>query len=163
MPFSLGQIFGGWKRKGDAKKTVRFSDRNSSLSAGKAGRVQAIHSNSGQKKNIYKNFSGEKRVIVPSGATKGKSDIAWKIIRTPHISEKGTMLGDYQYIFKVSDDANKQTVKQAIEERYEVKVNSVHIINTPTKPRRRGQVIREKPGFKKAIISLKAGNSIAEF
>lgn len=68
-----------------------------------------------------------------------------------------------QYTFKVARDANRVAVKTAIEKQFGVSVRSVNILNV--KPRlkrdrmRRGNVGR-KPGYKKAIVRLKEGDTI---
>ncbi|OGF63978.1 50S ribosomal protein L23 [Candidatus Giovannonibacteria bacterium RIFCSPHIGHO2_01_FULL_45_24] len=73
------------------------------------------------------------------------------------------MLGDGRYVFKVADNADKNSLKRAIESRYGVGVESVNIIAQRDKNRRRGQILGVKPGFKKAVVTLKAEDKIAEF
>lgn len=163
MPFSLGQILGGWRRKGDAKKPARFSDKNSGMPAGKAGRGRSARSSSTSDVKSQKTSDVFPERSVSPPTIKNKSTLAWQTIIAPHISEKGGAPETGQYIFKVANGANKQIIKQAIEERYGVGVNAVRVINMPPKPRRHGQTLGEKPGFKKALISLKEGQSIAEF
>lgn len=158
MPFSLGQILGGWRRKGDIKKVARFSDENS-----RRGRADANNfKNLDKERQRDKEFSGEKRAAT-SPTIKNKSELAWEVIRAPHISEKGSASGESLHIFKVVGDANKLTVKRAIEDRYGVEVGNVRMLNMPAKQRRRGQVLGERPGFKKAIVCLKEGQNISEF
>lgn len=83
------------------------------------------------------------------------------LILHPHITEKaqnGSVLR--QYIFKVVKNANKSEVKKIIEKIYKVKVDKVMIINTHSKTRRLGRTVGKKPGFKKAIVVLKEGESL---
>jgi len=83
------------------------------------------------------------------------------IILAPIITEKSTRLMEKnQYQFKVKKDANKTLIKQAIEEIYGVKVEKVRTIKVPEKPRRLGRFFGKKPGYKKAIVTLKEGYSI---
>lgn len=92
---------------------------------------------------------------------KASSGTAYKIIMAPHITEKTT--GDNvnnKYTFKVFPKANKIEVKRAIQSLYDVKVESVHIINTPTKLRRKGNKYGYKSGYKKATVLLKEGYKI---
>ena len=97
---------------------------------------------------------------VRGSQTKAHSELARKLLIAPHISEKATTLW---YVFKVSDGANKNSLKHAIEDRYGVEVESVNIVAARDKKRRRGQNLGIKSGFKKAIIKLREGQTINEF
>jgi hypothetical protein len=55
-----------------------------------------------------------------------------------------------------------RSIRQAIEELFEVKVESINIIKVQAKPKRRGLIKGEKPGWKKAIVQLREGNTIAQ-
>ncbi len=80
---------------------------------------------------------------------------------TPHVSEKSSnLLGKNFYVFKVENNFNKIIAKKAIEKNFGVKVDFVRILNTKSKPRRRGNIVGKKAGFKKAIIKLKEGYKI---
>jgi large subunit ribosomal protein L23 len=78
------------------------------------------------------------------------------IIISPILTQKATQR-ENQYVFKVRDDANKTEIKKAVEKKYKVKVKKVRIIKVLPKKRRRGLVVGEKKGFKKAIVILKEG------
>ena len=83
------------------------------------------------------------------------------LIKNPIITEKVTMnshLG--QYAFLVDDSANKSEVKKAVEEIYKVKVEGVNMINVKSKKRRLGRTVGVRPGYKKAIVTLKAGQKL---
>ncbi|MGC1854872.1 MAG: 50S ribosomal protein L23 [Candidatus Aquirickettsiella sp.] len=86
----------------------------------------------------------------------------FKIIERPHLSEKSTMLADKhrQFVFKVSKNANKSEIKQAVESLFKVKVNTVQLLNVKAKRRRFKQVEGQLKGWKKAYVSLKAGHDI---
>lgn len=93
--------------------------------------------------------------------TLGKSDIAWRSLKQPLISEKATFLEERgKYIFKVLERTNKKEIKKAVEDIYKVKVDKVNIINTKNKKRRIGQIEGKKSGYKKAIVTLKEGDKI---
>lgn len=94
---------------------------------------------------------------------KNQSELARKLLIAPHISEKATMLGESRYVFKIANGANKPLIKKAIKDRYGVTVESVSIIAAQEKKRRRGAILGVKPGFKKAVVTLKTGETIAEF
>ncbi len=87
---------------------------------------------------------------------------AWQFLESPHVTEKAGMLVDKNnsYIFKVSSAANKNGVKNAVQDLYGVAVTSVNIINIPRKAKRVGRNEGFKPGFKKAIVKLAEGEKI---
>jgi len=83
------------------------------------------------------------------------------VVLAPIITEKASgLLSQNQYQFKVLKDANKTLIKEAIEFIYGVKVEKVRVIKIPSKPRRLGRFFGKKPGYKKAIVTLKEGYSI---
>tara|TARA_B110000037_G_C16758601_1_gene358234 strand:- start:225 stop:518 length:294 start_codon:yes stop_codon:yes gene_type:complete len=82
-------------------------------------------------------------------------------IRQPIITEKATNLSEYnKTVFKVDSGANKKTIKKNIEKLFKVNVVKVNIINTKTKKKLKQGKISTKSGYKKAIITLKKGQSI---
>ncbi len=86
---------------------------------------------------------------------------SFRILQSPHVTEKATALADKnQYIFKVYHSANKTEIKKAVESIYNVQVVSVHTASLPGKKRRLGKQTGWKKGYKKAIVSLKAGQEI---
>lgn len=90
-------------------------------------------------------------------------DKAGLVIFEPLFTEKTSNLVTLnKYAFKVANEANKIEVKKAVEGLYEVNVVSVNILKTSEKPKRIGRHERVKQGFKKAIVTLKAGESIKE-
>ena len=79
----------------------------------------------------------------------------------PHVSEKSSnLLALNSYVFKIGKNINKIITKNMIEKHYNVKVESVRILNTNRKKRIRGNIVGYKPGYKKAIIQLKEGHKI---
>ena len=82
-------------------------------------------------------------------------------IRTPIITEKATILSEQnKTIFKVHEKANKKTIKKNIEKLFKVNVIKINIINQKTKLKMRQGKRSFKKGYKKAIITLKKGQSI---
>ena len=83
-----------------------------------------------------------------------------KII-SPLVTEKSTNLSEQnKIIFKVNSKANKKNLKTNIEKIFKVNVTKVNIINKKTRIKTtRGKKVRVK-GYKKAIITLKKGQSI---
>ena len=86
---------------------------------------------------------------------------SYNILKFPHVTEKAADLAKKnQYIFKVTEKANKIEIKKAIENIYGVDILSVRIIKIPKKPRRLGKQRGWKKGYKKAIVKLKEGQKI---
>lgn len=82
-------------------------------------------------------------------------------VRQAWITEKaGFLSNSRQYVFIVNKNANKPEVKKAIEGIYKVKVSEVNIINTKGKKKRLGRSTGRSAHYKKAIVSLKEGNTI---
>ena len=87
-----------------------------------------------------------------------------QILIKPVVSEKSyNQITENRYTFRVHADAHKTQVRQAVEELFDVKVTSVNIVQMPAKPKRRGMIKGTKPGWKKAIVELKAGDKIEIF
>jgi len=93
---------------------------------------------------------------------KKEENIAHKILLENLISEKATMLASQnKYIFKVKKDAGKFQIKEAVEGYYGVQVVSVNTIKISPKKRIHGRTIGWKKGFKKAVVTLREGDTIA--
>ena len=88
-------------------------------------------------------------------------NIAFDIILSPVITEKSTNLNALNKLtFKVSKDANKSSIKKSIEKLYKVEVIKVNtILSKPRVKMVRGNV-GSKTGYKKAIVTLKEGQTI---
>jgi large subunit ribosomal protein L23 len=87
-----------------------------------------------------------------------------QIILAPIVSEKsyhGAVHG--KYTFKVHPDAHRTQIRHAVEELFEVHVVRVNTIKVQAKPKRRGLFKGTKPGWKKAIVQLKPGETIEVF
>ena len=77
------------------------------------------------------------------------------------MTEKAVSLSENgKYVFKVSGKTNKPEIRKAVERLYDVKVKDVRIINTGGKKRQVGRFEGFKPGYKKAIVTLKQGYKI---
>ena len=86
---------------------------------------------------------------------------AYRILKTPHVTEKATdLVKKNQYVFKVYSRANKVEIKKAIEDLYGVDVLGVKVINLPPKRRRLGKIMGWRKGYKKAIVKIKEGQKI---
>lgn len=91
-------------------------------------------------------------------------NIASKILVAPWITEASTAAAELnKYIFRVTREATKKQVEKAIEALYQVKVMSVRTINVGGKKRMRGRVEGRTASYKKAIVTVKEGESIDLF
>jgi large subunit ribosomal protein L23 len=87
-----------------------------------------------------------------------------QIILAPVQSEKSYAgLEHNRYVFKVHPDATKVQIRKAIEATNKVTVVSVNTSTTKPKPKRRGLTKGIKPGYKRAVVQLKAGDTIRIF
>lgn len=83
------------------------------------------------------------------------------LVKNPLITEKATRLGAMnQYVFLVATEATSPEIKKIIEAVYKVKVARVQVINVKPKARRLGRTMGQKPGYKKAIVTLKEGQKL---
>lgn len=86
-----------------------------------------------------------------------------EVLRRPLITEKANRLSaeSNQYCFEVDPRANKQMIKDAVETAFDVTVVKVRVMNQPARIGRRGRrLVRRKPAWKKAIVTLAEGDSI---
>jgi large subunit ribosomal protein L23 len=87
-----------------------------------------------------------------------------QVLIRPVVSEKSyEQIAQNKYTFKVHEDAHKTQVRQAVEELFDVTVVRVNILKVQPKPKRRGLTRGTRPGWKKAVVQLKAGDSIEIF
>ena len=87
-----------------------------------------------------------------------------EILLAPVVSEKSySGLADRRYTFKVHSDAHKTQVRQAVELLFGVEVERVNIVKVQPKPKRRGLHKGTRPGWKKAIVQLREGQTIDVF
>ena len=88
-----------------------------------------------------------------------------RTIVRPIITEKSSAA--YQdrgeYTFEVHRDATKPQIRQAIEQLFGVKVTGVWTSNQRGKEKRVGKTVGRRPNWKKAIVTLRAGDSIDVF
>ncbi len=91
-------------------------------------------------------------------------DISYRVLLKPLVTEKGSSqvaLG--KYLFMVALDANKIMIAKAVERTYGVKVSRVNIMNYSGKRVKRGRVSGKRKDWKKAIVTLKKGQTIEVF
>ena len=82
-------------------------------------------------------------------------------IISPNITEKSTSLSEFnKIVFKVNKGANKNSIKKSIEKIFKVKVVKINTINLKGKTKMVRNKKAYKPSYKKAIVTLKKGQSI---
>ena len=87
-----------------------------------------------------------------------------QVLIAPVVSEKSySHIPERKYTFKVHKDAHKTQIRQAVEELFGVKVERVNVIKMQPKPKRRGLTRGTKPGWKKAVVQLREGETIEIF
>ncbi len=87
-----------------------------------------------------------------------------KVIIAPILSEKGTrLIEDNKYLFKVDINANKIQVKKALEEIFDVTAVDVNMMRVKGKVKRVRWRLGKRPDWKKAVVTLKEGDSIEYF
>jgi large subunit ribosomal protein L23 len=85
-----------------------------------------------------------------------------QIILAPVVSEKSTRVAEKrnQAVFKVAKNAQKPEIKAAVEALFSVKVEAVRTLNMKGKNKRFGQTIGKRSDWKKAYVTLAAGQEI---
>ena len=89
---------------------------------------------------------------------------AGQVILAPIVSEKSyaaSVRGSYT--FRVHNDAHKTQIRQAVEELFDVHVVRVNVLKVQAKPKRRGAIKGTRQGWKKAVVQLRAGDTIEIF
>ena len=84
------------------------------------------------------------------------------VLLAPQISEKATHVADKneQVIFRVATDATKPEIKAAVELMFNVRVESVQVACVKGKVKRSGRILGRRNDWKKAYVSLAAGQEI---
>jgi large subunit ribosomal protein L23 len=105
---------------------------------------------------------------------------AQQIIKRPLLTEKSTRLREtgghggvvgfeegeeyaQKIVFEVNRDANKIEIRRAVEQLFNVTVTDVHTLVQRGKKKRLGRYMGRTPGYKKAVVTLRSGDSIEFF
>ena len=87
-----------------------------------------------------------------------------QVIIRPVVSEKSYVLAEAgMYTFRVHDKAHKTQIRQAVEALFDVHVVAVRTVSVKSKPKRRGQTAGRTRSWKKAIVQVRAGDTIPIF
>jgi large subunit ribosomal protein L23 len=84
------------------------------------------------------------------------------ILTAPIVSEKSANVADSgnQFVFKVAKTATKLQIKHAVELMFDVKVESVRVLNVKGKIKRFGRTLGKRSDWKKAYVKLQSGHNI---
>ena len=89
---------------------------------------------------------------------------ATHVVIRPVVSEKSYVLAAAdKYTFRVHKDAHKTQIRQAVEELFDVHVVDVRTMSVKSKPKRRGYTSGRTREWKKAIVQIRAGETIPIF
>lgn len=86
----------------------------------------------------------------------------YKVLLAPQVSEKATWVAEKhgQYVFRVTPDATKPEIKAAVEALFEVKVQSVQVVNIKGKTKRTVRGMGKRNDVRKAYVRLAPGQDI---
>lgn len=89
----------------------------------------------------------------------------YDVIKRPIVTEKSSLLSETQgcYFFEVNKTATKDTIKQAVESLFGVKVQRVNTLMVHGKVKTVGKFKTKRSNWKKAMVYLKDGQKIALF
>jgi large subunit ribosomal protein L23 len=117
---------------------------------------------SSKKEDVLAMVKEEPKADAKPVALKENTGHAHRILQQYHLSEKTNLMSSIgRYVFVVDKNANKIEVKKAVESVYDVHVTGVNIINTKGKNRTYGRTSGRTSNWKKAIVTLKAGEKIS--
>ena len=144
------------KEKAAAPKVAMAEAKEADAKPAKAEKTAAAPKKEKAAKKDKKDSASKK----PKGAL--LKDVAlYDIIRTPVVTEKSTMASEQnKVVFKVLKSASKERIREAVEQLFGVNVVSVNTITTKGKTKRFRGVPGTRSDVKKAIVTLKAGQTI---
>ena len=99
----------------------------------------------------------------------------WDILKSPVVTEKSVLLKEEStdeggnrkagqvLTFRVDRKATKPEIKNAIEEIFNVKVAAVRTVHYEGKMKRRGRIEGRRPNWKKAYVTLRAGEPMVDY
>ena len=152
------KVFVDFLKKNELKEGLFIVDEisnNLDLASRNLPNVNVTNLNTLNPINLLKfNSQSYRRKIIMSTV------IPNKIIESALVSEKSSLVGQNAntYVFKINTSATKYQVKKAVEEKFDVNVTKVNILNIKGKKKRMMNLkgkIRKKSNWKKAYVSLK--------
>ena len=112
----------------------------------------------------FKKSEDKKEEDVAVAKTENRNGDSYDFLIEPWVTEKShELMSSNKYVFKVNKLSNKRQIRKSVESLYDVKVTEINVVNIPAKKRRYGKTVGVKSGIKKAMITLKKGDSINLF
>lgn len=145
-------------KKTSAKKSSPKSQK--SLVDKKEKEEKKSSADSESMKDLY--AGTEIKTAKKDSVKKNVNGQAYRVLIKPMLTEKSSNLTSVnQYVFMVDNTANKISIAKAVEDVYGVKPLSVNIVRMKGKKVNRGRISGRRKDFKKAIVTLKQGESIS--
>lgn len=151
----LDRILG---KKEEEKEPVEKGKKPKSLGAEKLRRSPKAKSESRPR-----SASGKisKKETKAAKILKKEDNIAYRMLIEPFVTEKSTSLSQFnKYVFKVDQKAGKRQIREAVQDYYGVRVTGVNVIKIHPKKRIHGRTVGYKQGYKKAVVTLRPGDTI---
>ncbi len=146
---------------GNKKKTTDEKDSKKVVSDKKETKKTPKKAEDTSMKDLYQDKEVKSSTDTKSKKSKVNSSIAYKVLVKPLVTEKATnLVSENKYAFIVSVNTNKLEVAKAVKSVYNVDVEGVNIIKMKGKRVSRGRIRGQRSDFKKAIVTLKKGQSI---
>ncbi len=145
------------------KKTKEVKEEKKPAKKAVAKKEAPAKESAASMKELYSPESSAKKSSSSSKKAAPKSNYkgAYRVLESPLVTEKAANLGALgQYAFVVAEGANKIEVRKAVEAVYGVSVQGVNIIRMQGKRVSRGRIRGQRKDWKKAIVTLKKGDSI---
>jgi large subunit ribosomal protein L23 len=149
-----------WAKKKANEPTVQ-SEKETAAPASSASVAPAKARKGGAKKSVAKKAapSGEEKTLVAPPVVKGTT---YHVLVAPVITEKASHLQQHgTYAFFVNRNASKHQVVQAVKEVYGVKPVKVAMLNVAGKAKRTGKGMGRRSDYKKAMVTLPKGSTLA--
>lgn len=87
-----------------------------------------------------------------------------RVLKQPVISEKSFAMAEgSKYVFMVNPDATKTEVRLAVEKAFKVHVTDVNTVIVKGKRKKFGKTMGKRSDYKKAIVTIKSGETIEDF
>jgi len=89
----------------------------------------------------------------------------YNLLREPYFTEKTSFQkeGSNQCVFLVEPTANKIQIRESVEKAFKVKVLKVRTVNVTGKKKRLGRFVGKRSDWKKAMVTLRKGDTIDYF
>lgn len=143
------------------KKTASDDDKPKTKKVTKSSAADSAKKAPVAMSDLYNEAPAAKAKGAKATAPVAKMADAHRILVAPLITEKATNLSvDNKYVFLVANDANKISVARAIEAIYGVSPVSVNVINVSGKKVSRGRIHGQRSDWRKAVVTLKKGETI---